>query len=159
MSLISAEISRVPSTKEGKAGHALLDKLVMSFKGMTEKGTGGREVVDDSLKAMMAEAKKAKKENQIDQVFFRHYNRLLIVIKLVIVEDTEGILSPLIEREVGGFVEDVKGAKADIMGEGAVGVVAEAIAEEIINLSLYLDNLKRKQELKKKFMEFGKKPL
>ncbi len=108
---------------------------------------------------MMAEAKKAKKEDQIDQVFFRHYNRLLIVIKLVIVEDTEGILSPLIEREVGGFVEDVKGAKADIMGEGAVGVVAEAIAEEIINLSLYLDNLKRKQELKKKFMEFGKKPL
>lgn len=168
VSIIVAEIPRNSTSDEQKAGYTLLDKFVMTFKRMAETGSGGRTKVDEALKSMMADAKKAKEEKQIDPVFFRRYNRLLMTCKLFIVEDQEGILGPLIEREISRFVEDVKGFKIDfpekkVIGKDingvkidakrvkAIGYVADALAEEIINLHLYLDNVKKKEELRKEF--------
>jgi len=132
-----------------------LDKVISTFKGMAEKGTGGREKVIPALEEMMADAKKAKDQEQIDPVFFNRYNRLLMVMKLFLVEDEEGILRPVIEREVGDFVWDVEGIKLDGSGKKTIGFVSQAIADELVNLHLYLDNIEKKMELRKKLMEIG----
>jgi hypothetical protein len=144
---------------EKQAGYSLLDKVISTFKGMAEKGTGGREKVIPALEEMMADAKKAKDQEQIDPVFFNRYNRLLMVMKLLLVEDEEGILRPVVEREVGDFVWDVEGIKLDGSGKKNIGYVSEAIADELINLHLYLDNIEKKQELRKKLegMDSGEK--
>jgi hypothetical protein len=136
-----------------QAGYVLLDKVISTFKGMAEKGSGGRDKVNSALEEMMADAKKAKDQEQIDPVFFNRYNRLLMVLKLLLVEDEEGILGPVIEREVGEFVKDVEGIKLDSPGKEAIGQVSEAIADELVNLHLYLDNIEKKQELKEKLWE------
>jgi hypothetical protein len=138
-----------------QAGYSLLDKVISTFKEMAEKGSGGREKVIPSLEEMMAVAKKAKDQEQIDPVFFNRYNRLLMIMKLVLVEDKEGILGPVIEREIGEFVWDVEGIKLEGSGKKTIGFVSQAIADELINLHLYLDNIEKKQELRKKLGGMG----
>lgn len=132
-----------------------MDKVISTFKGMAERGTGGREKVLPALEEMMADAKKAKDQEQIDQVFFNRYNRLLMVMKLLLVEDEEGILGPVIEREIREFVWDVEGIKLDYTGKKTIGYVSEAIADELVNLHLYLDNIEKKKELRKKLEQIG----
>ncbi len=99
----------------------------------------------------MADAKKARDQGSIDSVFFKRFNRLLMILKLAIVESPEGILGPLVERELSEFVEDVKGEKLEIKGTKGIGVIAGATAEEIINLHLYLDSRKDRDKLMEEF--------
>ena len=143
-----------------EAGYALLDKLNLGFREMAMKGTGGWEKVNKLLEELMADAKKAKKEGLIDPVFYRKYTHLLMILKLVVIPDKEGILTPLIDREVGNFVENVTGKRIEnITDKSKIGCFASAIVEEIMNLYLYLrtkkDRAKLMKELEKKF---GAKP-
>ncbi len=141
-----------------KAGYALLDKIIVFFQDMAEKGTGGPKKVEPFLQELMAEVKKSKVQAMIDPVFFKRYTRLLMVLKLAIVEDPEGILGPLIKRESSRFIEDVTGEEFHFEGKGGIGAIADALAEEILNLRLYLDNIERKAKLKEEFQKkFEKK--
>jgi hypothetical protein len=148
-----------------EAAYALLDKLVLSFKDMAEKGAGG-EAVSDALNEMMASAKKAEVQGQIDPVFFRRFKRILIILKLAITADKEGILEPVIEREIEEFVKDIFGETgADVNKNGkpviGIGQIAGAVAEEILNLRIYLDTKEEKmklmEEYKKQFTSTKKK--
>ena len=146
--------------------YALLDKLVLSFKNMAEKGTGGKEVVSNALNEIMTAAKKAEAQAQIDPVFSRRFKRILVILKLAIIEDKEGILEPVIEREVEEFVKDVCGDTAvdvDKKRKPSIGIgqIAGAVAEEILNLRIYLDTKEEKaklmEEYKKQFSTTKKK--
>lgn len=72
-----------------------------------------------------------------------------------------GILVPIIDRELELFVKDVLAEDFKSSGPEAIGQVANAIADEIINLHLYLDNLETKEKLRKawdeKFSAAGEK--
>ena len=136
-----------------KDGYVLLDKVVMTFQKMAESGSGGKDKVDNALEAIMADAKKAKTEGSIDSVFFKRFHRLLMILKLAIVESPEGILGPLVEKEISEFVEDVKGEDFYIKGKKGIGTLAAAAAEEIINLHLYLDHRKDRDKLMEEFTE------
>ncbi len=68
---------------------------------------------------------------------------------LFMVPDQEGILRPIIDREIRDFVKDVLGD--DWRHEDGIGKVAYAFGDEIINLQLYLDNLEVKEKLWKSF--------
>jgi len=150
------------SAAKDEAAYALLDKLVFAFKNMADKGTGGSNVVNKVLSEIMAETKKAEAQKQLDPVFFRRYRRMLIIIKLMITEDAEGILEPLIERDIREFVLDIYGEEA-VYKEGklGIGVIAGALAEEILNLKMYLDTKEQRaklfEEYKKQFSIMEKK--
>ena len=92
------------SLKDEEVGYALLQRIVNMFQEMAATGTGGREKVDSALSGLMADARQALSEKKIDSVFFYRFNRLLMIIKLTIVEDEKGILKPLIESEIERFV-------------------------------------------------------
>ena len=136
---------------QGKEGTALLDRLNLMFKDLAEKGSGGEAAVVPGLQALLADAKKAREENRIDAVFFRRYRRILMVLRLMVLEDNQGILSPLIERELGDFVEDVKGERIEMSGEKAIAAVAGSVAAEILDLHLYPERLKAREKLMKEF--------
>jgi hypothetical protein len=137
-----------------KAAYALLDGIGQMFHQMAMTGTGGVEKLEKGIQQFMADAKKAKDQNQINPVFYRRYARLLAIIKLVMAPDPGGILSPIIDRELGQFVGVVLGEEWKGGGKaGSIGLVANAIAEEIIDLQMYMDNLEVREKLRKAWDE------
>ncbi len=129
-----------------QAGYALLDQVLGMFHEMAATGSGGKDKVEKGLDGIMATLKKEYAENRIDPVFFRGYQRLLRVIKLALVEDKEGIFGPLIQKEVGGFILETTGEEVDLK-TNSIGVVANAIAQGILSLHLYLDTKKDREKL------------
>jgi len=131
---------------------ALLDGLVAQFKQMSSSGGGGYAKVDKILQDLMAEAKKAHIAKQVDASFYRRYTRILEIMKLAIIVsdyDREGILSPLVQREINSFVTDVTGIEADCKDRG-IAQLADAIGEEIIGLYMTIDCRSQHEEWRKK---------
>jgi hypothetical protein len=137
--------------KAAQAGYALLDQFVDAFHQMAMEGTGGLAAVEEKLQGMMAEARKAKAAGSISPVFLGRFNRLLAVTKLIMAPDKGGILAPVIGRTLEAFVGDMLGESlAEQGGPKAIGAVANAIAEEIVNLQIYLDTLDKREAIRKK---------
>lgn len=137
-----------------KAGYALLDAFIKNFQEMAAKGSG--DDVESRLLAMAAEAKRAKEAGEVNIVFYARYARILAMTKLFVQPDKGNILAPVINREVTAFLFDVTGEEpADFKAGGprAVGQVANALAEELINLQIYLDTLDKRQAMRKKLDE------
>jgi hypothetical protein len=145
--LLAEDPSAVPVDK--KVGYALLDALGQAFRQMAATGSGGVENMTRAVEGFMVDAKKARAENQIDAVFFARYGRILGIIKLVVAPDPSGILSHMIDQELRTFVYDILGEDWRDSGPGAINQVANSIADEIINLHLYLDNLEMREKLRK----------
>lgn len=148
---------------EDTAGYALLEGLVVGFRVMAQKGTGGHDVVHSLLQTQMAELKKAWEQKQVDAVFFKRYHRILEVLTLAIrmpEEDPEGILDDFTLREMKSFIVDVTGVDAEIPPpeHRGVGAIAGAIAEEILHLHMHLDGMKQKEKLLKKYMDWASPP-
>ena len=157
---LSAMVTIVPGAEDSRpatspaatqAGYALLDQFVDAFHQMATEGTGGLAAVEERLQSIMAEARKDKDAGTITPVFFARFNRLLAVTKLIMAPDKGGILVPVIGRTLEDFVGDMTGESlAEKGGPQAIGAVANAIAEEIVNLELYLGTLDRREALRKK---------
>ena len=144
---VFAEDQAVPAGDK-KVGYALLDGIGQMFHQMAMTGSGGVGELEKGIQKFMADTKKARDLKQINPVFYRRYAHLLAVIKLVMGPDPGGILVPLIDRELSQFVGDVLGEDWKGTGSGAIGQVANAIAYEIIDLQMYLDNLEAREKLR-----------
>ncbi len=132
-----------------KAGYALLDSIGQMFHEMAMTGAGSQEKLEKGILQFMADAKKAKEQKRIDPIFFQRYAHLLAIIKLIVAPDPGGILGSIIDRELNQFVGEVLGEDWKGSGAGAIGQVADAIAYEIIDLQMYLDNLEMREKLRK----------
>jgi len=137
------------------AGTALLDLFLDHLREMAQSGK--TEVLEPRLQEIMIAAKKAREEKTIDPVFFRRFNRMLAVTKLVATPDESGVLGPVIEQVLGDFVLDKLGLQGfrEEGGKGpkAINWVAQALASEIIDLQIYLDTFGQRQALQKKIEE------
>jgi hypothetical protein len=148
-----------PANPKEKAGYALLDLFVTSFREMVTRGS--TDALESTLLRMASELNKAREAGDIDAVFYARLSRVLAMTKLVIVPDPGGILTPLINREMLFFVHDITGV--DLNREGgpaAINQVANAIAEEILNLQIYLDTKDKREDMRRKLDEriSGKRP-
>lgn len=144
--LWAIEDAGIAQNSKGDTGNVLLERLIGMFQTMAATGSGGYDNVNAKLEGIMAETKKAFSENKIDPYFFRHFHRILLVIKLTIVEDQQGILGSLIEREAEEFVSDMMGVQKG-RDVSSIGVLAEALQQGILNLQLYLDTKDQRQKL------------
>ncbi len=104
---------------------------------------------------MMVAANKAREAGKINAVFFRRYNMMLAVTKLVATPDRGGILSPVIDQVLWEFTRDrvAKDNFLDLRGPMRINLVATALAQEIIDLQIYLDTFGQRQALQKKIEE------
>jgi hypothetical protein len=124
------------------------------------EGTGSLLAVEERLQAIMALARKDKDDGTITPVFFARFNRLLAVTKLIMAPDKGGILVPVIGRPLEDFVGDMTGESlAEKGGPKAIGAVANAIAEEIVNLQIYLDTLDKREAIRKKLDQRASGPV
>jgi hypothetical protein len=151
--------SEVPASPaiDKKVGAALMESMAQLFGRMAGQTVYTKEerlrAIEDFLVQSMQEAKKARGQDQIDPVFFVRYQRLLGIIKLTMAPDPAGILVPIVDQEIKRFVYEVLGEEYKGTGPGAIGQVANAIADEMINLQLHLDNFETKAKLRKAFDE------
>lgn len=144
----------VAPAPEKKAGYALLDQYVKTFQEMATRGTGGPGVLEPILQKIATDTKKAKEQAEIDPVFYTHFSRLLAITKLSVEHDPGNILKAVIDREAANFVKDITGE--DLITSGgapAIGQVANALAEEIVNLQIHLDTLDKREAIRKKLDE------
>jgi hypothetical protein len=144
--LLSKESGATPVDK--KVGFALLDAIGQAFRELAASGSGGVGKMTEAVERFMSDAKKAREQKQIDAVFFARYQRVLAVIKLVVAPDPSGILGHVIDQEMGRFVYDVLGENWTGSGPEAINQVANAIANEVIKLHLYLDDVEKKGSLR-----------
>jgi hypothetical protein len=141
-----------PVNPKEKAGYALLDLFITSFRDMVTRGTS--DALESTLLKMASELNRAREAGEIDAVFYVRLKRILAVTKLVIVPDPGGMLGPVINRELLSFVYDITGEDFKKEGgAGAINQVANAIAEEILNLQIYLDTMDKREALRKKLDE------
>ncbi len=138
-----------------KVGYALLDAYTQFFREMAVSGSGGYEKVSAAFGKFMADANQARQQNKIDKVFFYRYKRILTTTGLLMIPSGEEIFADILDQELAHFVKDVLGedyrsASANIKGH-AIGLIASALSEEILNLHLYLDDVEAKEKLRKAF--------
>jgi hypothetical protein len=147
-------VSKVSS----KSGSALLDLYILSLRIITTQAPpGDRDTVDKRLQEVMLAAKKAREANEIDGFFFNRFNRLLAVTKLVLLPDPAGILVPIINEFLGGYVQEMLGhndfrAISD-KGSKAINYVASALSADIIDLQIYLQTAKQREGLQYNLQE------
>jgi len=163
MNMVFAEKAVKSYPPADEAGYALLESLVVAFSDMARTGKGGFEDVNPILQRQMAMLKKARSQNQVEALFYNRYHRILEVLKLTIRKketDPEGILDNFTHQEIKKFIMDVTGADATIPPpeNRGIGAIAGIIAEEIINLHLYLDSRLEKENVMKKYTEWTKPP-
>lgn len=141
-----------PANSKEKAGYALLDLFINSFREMATKGV--TDTLEPTLLKMASELRKAREAGEVDAVYYTRLTRVLALTKLVIVPDPGRILEPVINREMLFFVHDITGEDLNRDGgPAAIGQVANAIAEEILNLQIYLDTKDKREALRKKLDE------
>lgn len=145
---------------EESAGHALLDSLVIAFKELAEQKNAVIERTNTALGEMAREAQRANAQGQIDTVFFKRFQRILIVIKCVIspiVKDEEAwFIKPLFFGAINKFIEDIEGEPYDIELSGhsaAINKFTQAVSSEIVDLRIYLDNKEKREKLIKEYQE------
>jgi len=148
---------QVPPAIDKKVGAALMESMAQLFGRMAGQTVYTKEerlrAIEDFLVQSMQEAKNARNQNQIDSVFFVRYQRLLGIIRMATAPDPTGILVPILNQEIERFVYEVLGEEYKGTGPGAIGQVANAIADEMVNLQLHLDNFETKAKLRKAFDE------
>jgi len=148
----------LPAAEDGpaapkKAGYELIDMYIRGFQAMASQGTKA-EGLESTLRTVAAAANDAKEAAKVDQVFYSRFARILALTKLIIAPDPGNLLRPVIDREIADLLMDVTGeAVAASTGPVAVGRVANAIAEELVNLQIYLDTLDKREAMRKKLDE------
>jgi hypothetical protein len=149
--LLKASVESGPV--EENAGYALLDTVFVTFKELAEMKEGILGKTQNALQDMMRDATDAKNQNQIDDVFFKRFHRILVVLNIVITpveKDNANIMGPFYFDELNQFIEDIEGERYDVRkagGQEAINKLSQAISHEIIELRLYLDNKEKREKL------------
>jgi hypothetical protein len=118
-----------------QAGYILLNSVVVTFAELSKTGKGEEETIVRELNTWMIQARFAKDQNLIDDVFFKRYKRILAVIRLTIIKAANHAFDHLIVQEINKFDIPQK-MKGGVYG---LASVAGALAKEIQSLKGYLD--------------------
>ena len=149
-----------------KAGYELLDRLVtLLVKAAAPGGTGdiGQEIV-----LLAKEAKAAQGAKRVDDLFAVRFSRLLSAVRQALIMDPEVLFWPMYRYEMVDFIEERTGRTPDWKdllfivndhgGAGVgLGVIADAVMSEVVSLHIHLDNLARRPDILKSYLEKGMK--
>jgi hypothetical protein len=106
-------------------------------------------------------AQKAVDKGKIDSLFFERYKRLLRVVRLIMMDDPEGLLTPLIVSEALQFdinekeklklkeKLDHKNPQDKYANRIGLRFIAAALAEEVLSLKNHLDEKAKTSKEKK----------
>jgi len=129
-------------------GYVLLNEVVKLFEEMAPAGDAFRDKIMQGLNRLFGEVRVAREQKHIDKFFFERYDRILLVLKLVMLKADKGkeaadpILDAVIIREINNF--DIPQKLSEGGSVQGIGSVAGDVATELLSLKKYLDKLKSK---------------
>ena len=150
-----------------KAGYELLDRLVTLVVKAAAPGGGtgdfGQEIV-----LLAKEAKAAQGAKRVDDLFAVRFSRLLSAVRQALIMDPEVLFWPMYRYEMVDFIVERTGRIPDWKdllfivndhgGAGVgLGVIADAVMSEVVSLHIHLDNLARRPDILKSYLEKGMK--
>jgi len=147
---VSAQTKSTIEIKGDGIGFVLLNDVIKLFEEVAPTGGSFQEKISQGLDQLFREVRVAREQNQVDASFFGRYNRILVVLKLVILKSERGkggpdpILDAVIVREVNQFDDPVKMSEGDVIQ--GIGTVAGAVATEILSLKKHLDKVKGQRD-------------
>ncbi len=121
--------------KEKQAGYMLLNSIVVTFAELSRRGEGSEETILRELNTWMSQVRLAKEKELIDDEFFVRYKRILVVIRLTLINYANHAFDHLIIREINKF-DIPRKVKGKVNG---LASVANALVQEISSLKRYLD--------------------
>jgi hypothetical protein len=133
-----------------KAGYALLASFRQTFREMAVTGAGGFEFVSKSFTRLSQECRQARKDGKIDALFNARFMRLLRFFWVLVVPDPGTIMAPIIDRLAADFVEGASGEQWEATNpQNKIRLAADALAQEIVSLHIYLDTWEQRAQLLK----------
>lgn len=147
----------------GKAGYELLDRLVTLLVKAAAPGSGSGDIGQEIV-LLAKEAKAAQGAKRVDDLFTVRFSRLLSAVRQALIMDPEVLFWPMYRYEMVDFIEERTGRIPDWKdllfivndhgGAGVgLGVIADAVMSEVVSLHIHLDNLARRPDILKSYLE------
>jgi hypothetical protein len=142
-------------TMSREAGFQLLDRLVVLVVKAAAPGGGGGDVGQEVV--LLAKNFQAIREaGQVDALFAVRYSRMLSAVRQSVLMDPEVLRWPMYRYSMADFIEERTGRA--LLGAGVgLGTVADAVMSEIVSLHIHLENLDRRPDILKTYIERGMK--
>lgn len=148
---------------EGQAGFQFLDRLVALL--VRAVAPGGSSVdIDQKILLLAKKLKSAREAKQVDDLFAVRYSRLLSAVRQAVLRDPEVLYWPMYRFNMIDFIEERTGRMPDwdellfiVNDHGGSGVglaiLSDAIMSEVVSLHIHLENLAKRPEILKSYME------
>jgi hypothetical protein len=157
-------------TTEGpadQAGFQLLDRLVGTIVKAVGSGSGSADL-DQNILLLAKELKSAREAKRVDDLFAVRYSRLLSAVRQAAIKDPEVLFWPMYRDNMVNFIEERTGQMPDWKdllfmvndhgGSGVgLGAISDAVMSEVVSLHIHLENLERRPEILKSYLEKGMK--
>jgi hypothetical protein len=167
--LVAAALSPAKPAQDpaGRTGFQLLDRLVIAMVGAVAPG-GGSADINQSILLLAKELKSAREAKQVDDLFAIRYSRLLSAVRQAVIRDPEVLYWPMYRFSMIDFIEERTGQMPDwddllFMvndhgGSGVgLGILSDAIMSEVVSLHIHLENLTKRPDILKSYLEKGRK--
>jgi hypothetical protein len=150
-----------------QAGFELLDRLVIDMVGAVAPGAGSTDL-DQNILLLAKELKSAREAKRVDDLFAVRYSRLLSAVRQAVTRDPEVLYWPMYRFKIMDFIEERTGRMPDwddllfmVNDHGGSGVglaiLSEAVMSEVVSLHIHLENLAKRPEILKGYLEKGMK--
>jgi hypothetical protein len=129
---------------------------------------GGPGDLDQSILLLAKELKLAREAKNVDDLFAVRYSRLLSAVRQAVTRDPEVLYWPMYRFRMIDFIEECTGQMPDwddllfmVNDHGGSGVglgaISDALMSEVVSLHIHLENLVRRPEILKSYLEKGMK--
>lgn len=150
-----------------RAGFELLDRLVVAVVQAVAPGSGPSHL-DQEILLLAKELKSAREAKKVDGLFAVRYSRLLSAVRQAVTQDPEVLYWPMYRFHMIDFIEERTGQLPDwddlvfmVNDHGGSGVglgaISDALMSEVVSLHIHLENLARRPEILKSYLEKGLK--
>jgi len=157
-----AETAQAPADQ---TGFQLLDRLVIVLVKAVAPG-GGSADFDQNILLLAKELKSAREAKRVDDLFAIRYSRLLSAVRQAMIRDPEVLYWPMYRFNMIDFIEERTGKMPkwddllfmvnDHGGSGiGLGAISDAIMSEVVSLHIHLENLAKRPEILKSYLEKG----
>ena len=166
---IAAAISSAKPAQDhaDQTGYQLLDRLVVVLAKAAAPG-GGPVDINQNILLLAKDLKSAREAKRVDDLFAVRYSRLLSAVRQAVLMDPEVLYWSMYRYSMVDFIEERTGLMPDwkdllfiVNDHGGAGVglgfIADAVMTEVVSLHILLENLARRPEILKSYLEKGMK--
>jgi len=149
-----------------QAGFQLLDRLVSDIVEAVAPGRGSADL-DRNILLLAKDLKSAREAKRVDELFAVRYSRLLSAVRQAMIKDPEVLFWPMYRFNMIDFIEERTGKIPDwndllflVNDHGGSGVglgaISDAVMSEVVSLHIHLENLAKRPEILKSYLEKGR---